>query len=408
MKFRQSLTISWRAIASHKLRSTLTTLGVIIGVGAVITFMVLGGAIAADFTSEFEDLYGDDAVIIVQTETPIEGGFGIAFSQAPIYTEHDISQLEQIEGVRFVSPIGAVDAVQTTYAGQRLTSAIEVRATTTAGFEFDEFEAGRAFEMGTNEAVLNSRASRLYGGVEVGENISYTTAGGEQVQLTITGIITEEFLGQPPTIYVPTDPYYTTVIETTRETTERGYPFLVIGVESLDDLSPVKEQVSAYLLGESDANALKGEDDTIQIQTIEDLVDQILGLIDQLTIFIAGIAAIALVVGAIGIANIMIVSVVERTREIGIMKAVGATNREIIQLFLIESVILGLVGAFVGVVVGIGVGVLAVGALGWPMVYPVEWVIVAVVMGVGVGVVAGLYPAWRAANVDPIIALSRE
>ena len=408
MRFRQSLKISWRAIASHKLRSTLTTLGVIIGVGAVITFMILGGAIAADFTSEFEDLYGEDAVLIVQTETPLEGGFGIAFSQAPIYTEHDIEQLEQMEGVSFVGPIGQVDSVQTTYRDQRLTGAIEVRATTATGFAFDEFEEGGPFEMGANETVLNSRASRLYGGVEVSDQISYTTSGGERITLTVTGIIVEEFLGQPPTMYVPTDPYYTTVVETPRDTTERAYPFLMIGAESLDDLPGVQERVTAYLHGESDANALKGPDDTIQIQTIDDLVGQILDLVDQLTIFVAGIAAIALVVGAIGIANIMIVSVVERTREIGIMKAVGATNREIVQLFLVESVILGIIGAFVGVAVGVGIGLVAVSALGWPMVYPIEWIVVAVVMGVGVGVVAGLYPAWRAARVDPIVALSRE
>lgn len=408
MKLRQSVRISGRAITAHKLRSTLTTLGVIIGVGAVITFMVLGGAIAADFTGEFEELYGDDAVLMVQTETPIQGGYGIAFSQAPVYTEHDIGELEGIDGVSFVAPIGTVDAVQTSYAGQQLTGAIDVRATTAQAFSFDEFQDGQAFEMGSNEAVLNTRASELYGGVEVGEEISYTTAGGERMTLTVSGIIVEEFMGQPPTMYVPTDPYYGTVVETPRDTTERGYSFLLIGAGNIDDLSSVQEGVVAYLTGTSDATLLKGTDDVIQVQTIDDLVLQITELIDQLTVFIVGIAAIALVVGAIGIANIMIVSVVERTREIGIMKAVGARKRDIVQLFLVESVVLGLIGATVGVALGVGIGAVGVAALGWPMVYPLEWIAGAVVMGISVGVLAGLYPAWRAASVDPIIALSRE
>ncbi|MFC7057058.1 ABC transporter permease [Halovenus salina] len=101
-------------------------------------------------------------------------------------------------------------------------------------------------------------------------------------------------------------------------------------------------------------------------------------------------------------------SVTERTREIGIMKAVGARKRDIIQLFLIESSILGAVGALLGVLVGIGVGYLGVTLIGWPMVYPVDWVVIAVAVGLGVGVLSGIYPAWRAARVDPIEALRHE
>lgn len=127
---------------------------------------------------------------------------------------------------------------------------------------------------------------------------------------------------------------------------------------------------------------------------------------DQLTIFIGGIAAISLVVGSIGIANIMIVSVTERTREIGIMKAIGARKRDIVQLFLVESVILGAIGAFFGVAFGVGIGYLLVSWIGWPMAYPIDWIVIAVV--VGVGVASGLYPAWRAAKIDPIEALRRE
>jgi len=408
MKLRESVRISWRAIASHKLRSTLTTLGVIIGVGAVIVFMVMGGALAANFTGEFEDLYGEDAVLFVQTETPIEGGFGIQFSEAPIYTEHDVAELERRDGVAFVAPIGSIDAVQTTVGDDRLTGGVSVRATTAEGFRFDEFREGRAFDPGANEAVLNVQASRAHGGVSVGDEITYTTADGERHTFVVSGLIVEDFLSQPASMYVPTDPYYTTAVDTPRGTTERGYPMLVIGAEDIDSLSTAQDGAQAYLRGPSDANALKSDGDTIRVQTIDDLVGQITALLDQLTVFVGGIAAIALVVGAIGIANIMIVSVVERTREIGIMKAVGATNRDIVQLFLIEAVVLGIVGSLVGVALGLGVGAIAVAVLGWPMVYPLDWIAIAVVVGIGVGVVAGLYPAWRAANVDPIVALSRE
>jgi putative ABC transport system permease protein len=123
---------------------------------------------------------------------------------------------------------------------------------------------------------------------------------------------------------------------------------------------------------------------------------------------VTGIAVISLVVGAIGIANIMLVSVTERTREIGIMKAVGFQNRDVLQLFLVEAVILGLVGAVVGVVVGVLAGWAATEILDLPLTVPLKWAGVAVVVGVLVGVVAGLYPAWNGARIDPIEALRYE
>ena len=115
------------------------------------------------------------------------------------------------------------------------------------------------------------------------------------------------------------------------------------------------------------------------------MIDQFGDIIDQLTVFIGGIAGISLLVGSIGIANIMIVSVTERTREIGIMKAVGARKRDIIQLFLVEAIILGVIGAAGGVVAGLGVGFLLVSYFGWPMAYPLRWIAIAVAVGLAVG-----------------------
>jgi putative ABC transport system permease protein len=123
---------------------------------------------------------------------------------------------------------------------------------------------------------------------------------------------------------------------------------------------------------------------------------------------VTGIAVISLVVAAIGIANITLVSVTERTKEIGIMKAVGATNRDTMQLFLTESVLLGTTGAVLGVPVGLAVawGATRFAEVGFRL--AVDWIGFAVVVGIGVGIVAGLYPAWRASRVDPIDALRYE
>jgi putative ABC transport system permease protein len=123
---------------------------------------------------------------------------------------------------------------------------------------------------------------------------------------------------------------------------------------------------------------------------------------------VTGIAVISLVVAAIGIANITLVSVTERTKEIGIMKAVGATNRDTMQLFLTESVLLGTTGAVLGVPVGLAVawGATRFAEVGFRL--AVDWMGFAVVVGIGVGIAAGLYPAWRASRVDPIDALRYE
>ncbi|MFC7115131.1 ABC transporter permease [Natronoarchaeum sp. GCM10025703] len=144
------------------------------------------------------------------------------------------------------------------------------------------------------------------------------------------------------------------------------------------------------------------------MQTNEQFVEQIQNVLNTFTGFITGIAVISLVVGAIGIANIMLVSVTERTREIGIMKAVGFQNRDILQLFLVEAVILGLIGSVVGILVGILGGYAVTRVLDLPFTFPLEWAVIAVVVGIVVGVVAGLYPAWDGARTDPIEALRYE
>ena len=173
-------------------------------------------------------------------------------------------------------------------------------------------------------------------------------------------------------------------------------------------LVEIEAKAREYLRSESDARQFKAENAEVRVLSREDQIERFQELIDDITVFVASIAGISLFVGSVGIANIMLVSVTERTRQIGVMKAVGARRRDIIQLFLVESVMLGTAGAILGVLAGLGFGYLAVTVFGWQMAYPVNWILLAVGVGVGVGVVSGLYPAWRAANVDPIESLRRE
>jgi putative ABC transport system permease protein len=412
MKLSESIRISWRAITGHKLRSTLTGLGVIIGIGAVITFMVMGGGFEQDVLGDLET--GEESTMTVRTQVPVQGGFGVRFSQAPVYTQSDVDAVSDIDGVEYVSPTARIPATQLESRQQRLTGGFSITATTAEQFETDlwEFVDGDPFEPGTNETIVTEPVvDGLDGELGVGDRLGIRFEDGTETNFTIAGVVSDQTGSASfPQLYVPVDPHYDTTIETPSGTEETAFSEFGVGVEDVEQLEEVKSEVQAYFEegSGSDAARLIDEDDEIVVQTIDDVVDQITSIIDQFALFLGGIAAISLLVGSIGIANIMIVSVTERTREIGIMKAVGARKRDIMQLFLVESLILGIVGAVGGVGLGLGVGYLAVSVLGWPMAYPVGWIVIAVVVGIAVGMLSGLYPAWRAAKVDPIAALRHE
>lgn len=414
MKLLESIRISWRAITGHKLRSTLTTLGIIIGIGVVIAFQVFGGGLQEDLLGDIQE--DQDPLITVQTQT--DQSFGRQTVSVNIYTQTDVNRLRNISGVEYVAPQARLSSGDLRYeegsipGGSGFGALFTVGATDASLFDASLFNMtkGEAFSA-PDEAVVNEGLVELSkDNLSVGDSFTVKINGTDE-EFTISGIVDDGDTGSPqPTVYVPLE-YYTTTTETPRGTQERAYPALLIGAESFDQLESVQDRADDYLQNESDAQELIDDVDdqiVIQVQTIEETLEQFSNILDQITQFLAGIAALSLLVGSIGIANIMIVSVTERTREIGIMKAVGARKRDVIQLFLVEALILGVIGAIFGVLVGLGFGYIGVSLLGWPMVYPLDWIVIAVFVGIVVGVISGLYPAWRAARVDPIEALRRE
>jgi putative ABC transport system permease protein len=416
MKLGESLRISWRAITGHKLRSTLTTLGIIIGIGAVIAFQVFGGGLQEDLIGDIEQ--EQDPVITVQTQT--EGDFGVQTVATNIYTETDIQRLENITDVEYVAPRAGLAAEEVTYRNETIRGGLgglgglfDVGATRPELFEASIFNLteGDSFS-GPNETVVNRQLVDLFdANLSVGDRLTLRLDGTD-LPFTVSGIVDDSSTGpEQPRVYVPLDPYYTTTTETPRGTEERVFPSLLVGATSFQELDRVQRAADSYIQNESDAQALLDDPEdelTIAVQTVEETLDQFTDILDQITLFLGGIAAISLLVGSIGIANIMIVSVTERTREIGIMKAVGARKLDVIQLFLVEALVLGIIGSIFGVIAGFVFGFVAISWLGWPMVYPLDWAVIAVAVGIVVGIVSGLYPAWRAARVDPIEALRRE
>ncbi|WP_247003526.1 ABC transporter permease [Halosolutus gelatinilyticus] len=449
----ESLRLAWRSIRGHKLRSALTTLGIVIGIAAVIAFVTLGASLQAGVIG---DISPDDQRNIYgwAAEPDTEGG-PLAGAQ-PVFSQDDLDTLEERDDI--AAAYGYMPlSTQAIVSGDEISPQSD--ALVAAGPPYireDTLDEGRQFEMGEREAVINPAvANQFEENVSAGDNLTIVLQGGRRTEVTVVGITDSseglspfEGFEPSPRVYVPTDPFYTEQAagmipgpgngsdgEGSRDDGSRGqggtesesngssgagsqnqvddalFLAIVVEAESADeeDIDRARETAIDYLESdESDAGQLMGDDLTVRLQTSTELLQQLQDVLDLLRNFIVGIAAISLVVGSIGIANIMLVSVTERTREIGIMKAVGAQNREVLGLFLTEAAVLGVIGSILGTGLGLAAGYIGAQYIDLPLVYPYEYVALAIAVGFLVGVVSGLYPAWRAARTDPIDALRYE
>ncbi len=333
----------------------------------------------------------------------------------PVFTEYDIQQLEGIQGVQAVLPRGIVQT-QSIQHGNRTLARQQVTATRPASITDGVLVEGRSFEADEEAVVVNERMAGSFSeNLTTGERLTMTMPDGSERTVTVVGVVNgtrgevpvSEFARQPR-VYVPIDPFYDSVVESpSAGVRQRAYPqvTLVVGPREIPE---TQSAIQAYLSGDSDARSLSADDTELVARSGNDFVEEISDVIERITRFVTGIAVIALVVGAIGIANVMLVSVTERTREIGIMKAVGARNRDVMQVFLVEAALLGTLGSLLGVPLGLLVGYGATRYAEVTFSLAPLWMALAVGVGVLVGVVAGLYPAWRAARVDPIDALRHE
>jgi putative ABC transport system permease protein len=430
MKLRDNLGLAWRSLSGHRLRSALTVVGIVVGISTVVIFASFGTSVKTEVISEFQGTSASE-IYVVTGEVGGEGGpfgdgddgGGGGFSLGnlesvalPAITTHDLQRLGDLDGVIAVIPRGSVDVTSVAYAGETVVLD-SLTATSPDAFGESDLVAGRSFESGSRgEAVLTRAAvERFEANVTVGDAIE-VDYGDRTETLTVVGIATSArggfggFAGFSPDVYVPVDPYYEengpTASSPSQGVDQVAFRQVTLVAEP-DRVPEAKQAATEYLEGPSDATRILG-DVGITVQSTADLVDGIQSVLNDIIRLVTGIGVLALLVGAFGIANIMLVSVTERTKEIGIMKANGARNREVMGLFLAEAVLLGVAGALVGIPVGlaIGYGATVYAEVGFTV--PVVWVAVAAGMGLLTGAVSGLYPAWRAARVDPIDALRYE
>ncbi|WP_306054821.1 ABC transporter permease [Natronococcus wangiae] len=430
MRPRASLRLAWRSIRSHELRSALTTLGVVIGIAAVIAFVTLGASLQAGIIGDISP--DDQRNVYGWAADPDTEGGPLAGAQ-PIFSQDDLEEVEELEDVEAAYGYAPIQSQSVSNGDEEIAQGDGLIASGPSYIREERLAEGRQFEMGEREAVINPAAAEQFEeDVTVGDELAITIIGGERTTVEVVGITDRseglspfEGFESSPRIYVPTDPYY---VEQAAgfgigdggeggaganggDEGDARFIAIIVEAESANeaDVDAARESAVAYLESDaSDASEFLDDDLEVTFQTSTELLQQLQDVLDLLQNFIVGIAAISLLVGSIGIANIMLVSVTERTREIGIMKAVGAQNRDVLGLFLTEAVILGVIGAVLGTALGLVAGYLGAWYIDIPLVYPYEYVALAIVVGILVGILSGLYPAWRAARTDPIDALRYE
>lgn len=391
-----------KSLASNKLRSALAALGIIIGTSAVIAMLAIGTGAQKQVLSRLSSMGAN--VMIVSPGLRGRGGVSTG-TQQDLKVEDARAILEEVPGVAMVAPVARASA-QIKYFGKNTQGSLFGTSSSYFSLRDIELENGRIFTEGEVErnlriAVIGSELSNtVFGKTDpVGEIVKV-----KGIAFTVIGKIKAkgEGWGSPDNqLFVP----YTTAMNQ------------IIGTENLREVNIQAQSESITASVQSDVETLlrkrhkiaRGDENDFTITNMDEIKKNMSEVTNVFRLLLGGIAAISLVVGGIGIMNVMIVTVTERTREIGIRKAIGATEANIMTQFLVESVIVSGFGGLVGVLLGI------MGAMAIPFftssITPVTETgsaLLALGVSAGIGIFFGLYPAWKASKLDPIEALRHE
>ncbi|WP_436663928.1 ABC transporter permease [Alicyclobacillus acidoterrestris] len=400
------LRVSWRSIRANKMRSFLTMLGIIIGVMAVVLSSAIGMGAKDNITSQVEGLGSN--VLTVMPGATSSGGISQGFGSASTLTTADVTAIQQQDpDVKYVSPVVSHTA-QVVYGANNTNTAIEgtneqypqiKNVTMAQGRYFLQEEVNSA----ANVAVLGSQVEQtLFAGERV--NPVGQTIEIQGIPFTVIGVAasqgTSGFTNQDDAIAIPitTEVNLMTGSDTVSQILAFATSSQVMNQAQLEIESTLRV---AHQLAPGTA-----DDFTIQNQAT--LLSTLSGVTRVLTLLLDGISAISLLVGGIGIMNIMLVSVTERTREIGIRKAIGARKSSISTQFLLESLTLSLAGALIGLIVSGAGAMVAARVMKTGSLLSVSAIVLSVVFSIAIGIVFGVYPARKAANLKPIDALRFE
>ncbi len=396
-----------RALSRNKLRSTLSAIGITIGIAAVVCVVAIGTAGSRQAEQRLQNL-GDNLVWIEAGSRNVNGVRSGTHGMTSL-TMQDAEAIQQ--GVPFIKSVSPNVDGSLLVIGPNRNWTTHYRGVTPAFFAIRHLAIakGACFTRTDVEHVADvcligpTVGQKLFGSADpVGQHVRIN----RQI-FRILGVLAPK--GQTATGHDQDDVVimpYTTVLKKIRGVGFVWLDDIMCSAVSLKAIRPAIDQITALLRWRH--HIRDGAPDDFNIRHPEDLIKAQIQANRTLSLFLLSVASISLLVGGIGIMNVMLVSVTERTKEIGLRMAVGAKTRAIQIQFLEEAVILSLFGSVLGLLVGIAGSFLLGYALGWPMSIPPASLVIAPLFALAVGVFSGLYPAWKASRLDPIVALRHE
>jgi putative ABC transport system permease protein len=412
MSLTRTLKVAWEGLTLNKVRSFLTTLGVIIGVAAVIIMLAVSAGAEAEIADQINSLGANLVMVMPSFE---RRGFGQGMGRPPSLAYDDIDAIaENVSGINGVS--AEQSTTQDAKAGNTTLEGVSVLGTT-AGFpdvrdydvaygrfltDDDNDRANKVVALGYDvaEELFGDAGSALGQKVKIGSTVSGAT-------FTVVGVMapkgvvgTTDYDGR---VYIPLTVYFKKFANA--RFGGDSVRLIYVSAENREMMDSVTSQVTNLLVQRHDVDPMMPD---FQLMTQDSIIDAQASTTEAFRNLLAWVAAISLVVGGIGIMNIMLVSVTERTREIGLRQALGARPRDVRLQFLLEAIVLSLVGGLLGVLVGVGGSYLfnTLGTMRTELV-PIS-IPLAFAAAAAVGIFFGYYPATKAAQLDPIEALRRE
>jgi putative ABC transport system permease protein len=403
-----SLLIALRALMVNKMRSILTMLGIIIGVGAVIAMVAVGSGAKTRLQEQIASMGSN--LLVVMSGSSTSGGFRGGMGTVPTLTVDDGKAIQnEIAAVKYTAP--SVTGVAQIVFGNQNWSTI-VNGTTPEIFDIRDwpFSSGGTFtqqdvEGATKVCVLGRTvAENLFGGIDpIGQIIRIKI-----VPFTVVGVLAPKGQStwgqdQDDIIFVPLKTAQKKLFGTQFQGMVRSISVQANGPEVMKE---AESQITDLLRQRH--RLQPAQDNDFSVRNLAEVMSSAEQQASTMSILLGAIASISLIVGGIGIMNIMLVSVTERTREIGIRIAVGAKGRDILLQFLIESLVLSLMGGIIGIGTGVSGTLILASFTKWPTLFSVEAILLAFIFSAAVGVFFGFYPARKASLLNPIEALRYE
>jgi len=392
-------------LGTSRARSALTMLGIIIGVASVVALVAVGQGASTGITSRINSLGTN--LLTVNAGASFSGGARQAAGSATTLTLQDAAAVAAIDGVAAVSP--ELSASQFVVAG-------DLNTTTTILGTTRDYPTVRAYEVWQGSFLTDTSVEQALRVAVLGSTTADDLELGKDAigsQITIGGIPFEVvgiLQAKGGTSVTSGDDQVLIPVSTLKRyftgSSSSGVRSIGISVATAGQMSSVKAEVTTLL--ENRHEIASGGTDDFSVADQTQLLSTATSVYSLLTVLLAGVASISLVVGGIGIMNIMLVSVRERTREIGIRKAIGAKSRDILLQFLVEALVLSLLGGLIGIAVGLAASAVIGAIAGWGFTFNPVTLVAATVFSLVVGVVFGVWPARQAARLNPIAALRFE